>query len=613
VYIRVHAEHKVSIIEHDFRATSKVKKMLNLLEISAKELGIIKLMADFFTENPELTAKIESFTSARYALASAYSDNFGVPVEEAFKVIESLEDKIGAAEYIQVDALEDRQRFRSLPRHELDALRVLIDYFAENPKMTRVTAIADRKAALADAYHWFFGGCTPEEANEVCDDLISRILKATSINCETLKPMIPEPNPYESALQQLDFAAEKLELDPATHQMLKHPQRVIIVNIPVLMDDGSVRIFTGYRVHYNDALGPTKGGIRYFPDLTLDEVTALAAWMCFKTAVVGLPLGGAKGGIRCNPKEMSLTELERLTRGYTRAIAKFIGPNLDVPAPDVYTDAQVMAWIMDEFNEVTGQFSPGVVTGKPLEIGGSRGRGEATSRGVVYTLLEATRHLGMDIKGAKVVVQGYGNVGFHAARILSELGSKIIALSDSKGAIYNPEGLDPLELYEHKRRTGSVMNFHGAKDITNRDLLALECDILIPAALENQLTRENASEVKAKIIAEGANGPTTPEADKILFRRGVFLIPDILANAGGVTVSYFEQVQNQMNYYWTEEEVRTRLETIMRRSFKEVLGISLEHNVPMRQAAYMLAVKRIANAIKTRKGVLVLPTQKLPK
>jgi len=587
--------------------------MLNLLEISAKELGIVKLMADFFTENPELTAKIESFTSARYALASAYSENFGVPVEEAFKVIESLEDKISDAEYIQVEALEDKQGFRSLLRHEMDVLRVLIDYFAETPKMTRVTALADRKEALADAYHWFFGGCTPEEAKENCDCVISRILKATCINCETLKLILPEPNPYESALQQLDFATERLGIDSATHQMLKHPQRVIIVNVPVLMDDGGVRIFTGYRVHYNDALGPTKGGIRYFPDLTLDEVTALAAWMTFKTAVVGLPLGGAKGGIRCNPKEMSLAELERLTRGYTRAIVKFIGPNLDVPAPDVYTDAQVMAWIMDEYNEVTGQFAPGVVTGKPLEIGGSRGRSEATSRGVVYTLLEATQHLGMNIKGARVVVQGYGNVGFHAARILSELGSRIIAVSDSRGAIYDPKGLNPLEVNEHKRQTGSVMDFHGAKNITNKDLLALECDILVPAALENQLTRENASEVKAKIIAEGANGPTTPEADKILFERGVFLIPDILANAGGVTVSYFEQVQNSMNYYWTEEEVRTRLETIMRRSFKEVLGISLEHKVPMRQAAYMLAVKRIANAIKTRKGTMVSPTQTLPK
>ena len=582
--------------------------MLSLVELTAMELGTFKLMADFFTDEPELTTKIESFTSARYALATAFSENFGVPVRDSIKVIESLENKINDADYVQIETTGADKTFRSLLRTELDTLRVFIDYFAESPKMSGVSVIADRKEALVDAFHWFFGG-TVEEARETFENLISEIQKAASIEIETLKPVIPVPNPYETALQQLDIAAEKLRLDPAIHQMLKRPMRALIVNIPVLMDDGSMRVFTGYRVHYNDALGPTKGGIRYHPDVTLDEVVALAAWMTFKTAVVGLPLGGAKGGIRCNPKEMSVGELERLTRGYTRAIAKFIGPNIDVPAPDVYTDAQVMAWIMDEYNQITGQFAPGVVTGKPVEMGGSQGRGEATSRGLVYTLVEAAEHLGINLQGARVVIQGYGNVGFNAARILHEMGSKIIAVSDSKGGIYRHDGFDTLDVKEHKRQTGSVIGFPASKNITNNELLELECEILIPSALENQITQENANNIKAKVVAEGANGPTTLEADKILHERGIFVIPDILANAGGVTVSYFEQVQNQMNYYWTEEEVRGKLEAIMRKSFREVVATSEEYDIPMRTAAYMLAAKRIANVIKTRKGAMVMPSR----
>jgi len=583
--------------------------MLSLVELTAMELGLIKLMADFFSDNPELTAKIESFTSARYALATAFSENFGVPIEDAIKVIECLEDKVNDAEYVCVrcDRAGTNKRFGSLTRADVNALKVLVDYFAETPKMCRVSASADRKEILVDSFHWFFGGCTTEEAREICTNLVSSIQDAASIEFETLKPIVPTPNPYESALQQLDVAAQKLGIDQATHQMLKHPMRTIIANIPVRMDDGSVKVFTGYRVQYNDALGPTKGGIRYYPDLTLDEVTALAAWMTFKTAVVGLPLGGAKGGIRCNPKEMSLGELERLTRGYTRAIVKFIGPNLDVPAPDMYTDAQVMAWIMDEYNEIVGQFAPGVVTGKPVEMGGSRGRSEATSRGLVYTISEAAKHMNIQLEGARVAVQGYGNVGFHAARILHEMGCKIIAVSDSKGAIYNRSGFDPSEVKQHKEETGSVLDFPGAENITNRQLLGLECEILVPAAMENQITQDNAHDIKAKIVAEGANGPTTPEADEILHERGAFLIPDILANAGGVTVSYFEQVQNQMNYYWGEEEVRSKLEVIMRKSFREVLAIQQEHNVPMRTAAYMLAVRRIANVIQTRKRTMMMP------
>lgn len=580
--------------------------MLSLVELTAMELGTFKLMADFFTDEPELTTKIESFTSARYALATAFSENFGVPVRDSIKVIESLENKINDADYVQIETTGADKKFRSLLRKELDTLRVFVDYFAESPEMSGVSVIADRKEALVDAFHWFFGG-TVEEARETFENLISEIQKAASIEIETLKPIIPVPNPYETALQQLDIAAEKLRLDPAIHQMLKRPMRALMVNIPVLMDDGSMRVFTGCRVHYNDALGPTKGGIRYHPDVTLDEVVALAAWMTFKTAVVGLPLGGAKGGVRCNPKEMSLGELERLTRGYTRAIAKFIGPNIDVPAPDVYTDAQVMAWIMDEYNQITGQFAPGVVTGKPVEIGGSRGRSEATSRGLVYTLIEAAEHLGIDLKGARVVVQGYGNVGFNAAKILHEMGSKIIAVSDSKGGIYRSDGFDALDVKAHKKQTGSVIDFPASKNITNNELLELECEILIPSALENQITRENAHNIKAKVVAEGANGPTTPEADKILHERGIFVIPDILANAGGVTVSYFEQVQNQMNYYWTEEEVRGKLEVIMRKSFREVVATSEEYDIPMRTAAYMLAARRIANVIKTRKSGMVIP------
>jgi len=377
--------------------------------------------------------------------------------------------------------------------------------------------------------------------------------------------------------------------------------RTIIVNFPVVMDDGTIQVFTGYRVQYNDVLGPTKGGIRYHPDLMLDEVIALSAWMTWKTAVTGLPLGGSKGGIRCNPKGMSPGELEKLTRGYTRAIARFIGPQYDVPAPDVYTDSQTMAWMMDEYSEMVGYNAFGVVTGKPIPVGGSLGRNEATSRGVMYTVIEAAEHLGIDLKGAKVAVQGYGNVGYHAARLLNELGCKIVAVSDSKGGIYNVKGLDPEKVMEYKDKTGSVLSHKGCENITNEGILELDCDILVPAALENQITKANAGKIKAKIVAEGANGPTTPEADEILFRSGVFVIPDILANSGGVIVSYFEQVQNQMNYYWTEEEVRTKLQSTIVSAFKDVLAVAQQYNVNMRVAAYMNAVKRVADAMFLRK------------
>ncbi|MGQ9565878.1 MAG: Glu/Leu/Phe/Val family dehydrogenase [Candidatus Bathyarchaeales archaeon] len=585
--------------------------MLNLVEISPRELGMLKLMADFFAEKPELTAKIESYTTAHYALVTTYSENFGIPSQEAWKVLEDLQEKINKAEYVQITAPPPLRKMLPLKREELNMLRVLIDYFSETPKMTPAGSFLSKKEEnLIETYLWFYGSNgNGEVGKEILQNLIEKLQTAVTVKIETLAPVITTPNPYEAALKQLDIAVEKLKLDPSIHEILKHPMRAFIVNIPVVMDDGSTRVFTGYRVQYNDALGPTKGGIRYHPELTIDEVTALAAWMTWKTAVTGLPLGGGKGGIRCNPKEMSKAELERLTRGYARAIAKFIGPYTDVPAPDVYTTAEMMAWIMDEYSEVTGYPVFGVVTGKPVNVGGSLGRNEATSRGLMYTVIEAAKYLDIKMKGATVAVQGYGNVGYHAARLLHEIGCKIIAVSDSRGGVYNPNGLDPVKVLEHKDKTGSVVDYPGSSLLTNEQILELECDILVPAALENQITESNAAKIKAKIVAEGANGPTTPEADKILYEKGVFLIPDILANSGGVIVSYFEQVQNQMNFYWTEEEVRTKLENIITKAFKEVLAMSQQHNVNMRTAAYMLAVKRVADAMLARKGKTIHQTE----
>ncbi len=576
--------------------------MLSLVELSAKELGMMKLMADFFAERPELTAQLESYTSAHYALVTTYSEHFGVPPEEAWKVLEDLDKKVNESQYMQVEAPKPIQNLRPLARNELNLLRVMFDYFSENPKMIPASSSAtERGDILADAFHWFFGA-TLEESRDLLNILIEKLHTATSIQIETLAPIVPTPNPYEAALRQLDIAAEKLKLDPAVHEQLKHPARILVANLPITMDDGNTRVFSGIRVHYNDALGPTKGGIRYFPEITVDEVTALAAWMTWKTAIVGLPLGGGKGGIRCNPKEMSKSELERLTRAYTRALSRFIGPHRDIPAPDVYTDAQTMAWIMDEYSQIVGYNAFGVVTGKPISVGGSLGRSEATSLGLTYTVIKAANRLGEKLEDASVVIQGYGNVGYHAARLLHEQGCKIIAVSDSKGGIYNPEGLDPEKVLRHKEETGSVVDYPGSNLVSNEQLLELQCDILVPAALENQLTKANAANVKAKIIAEGANGPLTPEADEILFENNVFVIPDILANAGGVTVSYFEQVQNQMNYYWTEEEVRAKLKTIMDRAFESTVTMSEKHKINMRTAAYMLAVKRVADAMLARTG-----------
>jgi glutamate dehydrogenase len=576
--------------------------MLSLVELSAKELGVVKLMADFLAEKPELTAQLESYTSAHYAFVTTYSEHFGIPPEQVWPVLEELKQKISESHYVQIEAPEPIHRLRPLTRNEIQMLRVMIDYFSENPKMIPTSPIlTEREDILADAYHWFHGA-THEDAKEILQTLVEKIQTAISIQTETLTPVIKTPNPYEAALRQLDIAAEKLALDTRVHEVLKHPMRIFVTNIPVMMDDGSTRVFAGIRVQYNDALGPTKGGIRYHPDITVDEVTALAAWMTWKTAVVGLPLGGGKGGVRCNPKEMSSAELERLTRGYTRAMSRFIGPRTDIPAPDVYTDAQTMAWIMDEYSQIVGHNAFGVVTGKPVNIGGSLGRDEATSLGLLFTIRNATNRLGMALQGATVAIQGYGKVGYHAARLLHQQGCKIVAASDSRGGIYDPDGLDPDKVLKHKQKTGSVVNYPESNMMSNKQLLSLECDVLVPAALENQITKANAPHVKAKIVAEGANGPLSPEADEILFGKGVFVIPDILANAGGVTVSYFEQVQNQMNYYWTVDEVRTKLETIMNQAFESVTAMSQRFNVNMRTAAYMLAVKRVADAMTARKG-----------
>ena len=396
------------------------------------------------------------------------------------------------------------------------------------------------------------------------------------------------------------MAAKLLKLDPAVHSLLREPKRVVEVTFPARMDNGQVKAFKGFRVQYNDARGPFKGGIRFHPQETLDTVKALAAWMTWKTACVGIPLGGGKGGVICNPKEMSTGELERLSRAYIDAISAVIGPELDIPAPDVYTTPQIMAWMVDEFAKIRGYNAPGVITGKPIALGGSQGRGDATARGAAYTIREAAKLLSIPLKGASVAIQGYGNAGSYAAIILQEMGARIIAVSDSKGGILNEKGLNPNAVVQHKQKTGSVVGFPEAKAITNESLLEEQCDILVPAALENVVTSKNASRIKAKIVAEAANGPTTPEADDILFKNKVFHIPDFLCNAGGVTVSYFEWVQNMYGLYWPVEEVHERLDKIMTKAFHDVYDTHVKHNVNMRMAAYMLSVQRVAEAMKLR-------------
>ena len=407
-------------------------------------------------------------------------------------------------------------------------------------------------------------------------------------------------NPFRIAQIQFDMAAEYLKLDPGLRLILRTPKRVLEVAIPVRMDNGQTKMFTGYRVQHNVARGPAKGGLRYHPNVTLDEIKALAAWMTWKTATVNLPYGGAKGGVICDPKHMSKGELERMTRRYASEIRPIIGPEIDIPAPDVYTDAQTMAWIMDTYSMAVGHASAGVVTGKPVSIGGSQGRTDATGRGVLFVVEEACKVKKIPLRGASVAIQGFGNVGSAVARLFAEKKAKIVAISDSRGGVHNPRGIDPLRALRYKERAGTVVGMPGASRISNDELLTLKCDILVPAALENVITLHNADQIKAKIVAEAANGPTTPHADEILSRRGVFVLPDILTNAGGVTVSYFEWVQDLQGFFWQLPEVNSKLEFVMKRAFYDVYESMRKYHVYPRAAAYILAVSRVAEATTVR-------------
>ncbi|HUW65826.1 MAG TPA: Glu/Leu/Phe/Val dehydrogenase [Spirochaetia bacterium] len=404
----------------------------------------------------------------------------------------------------------------------------------------------------------------------------------------------------EDATHYMDLAARKLQIDEGTLKVLKEPKRVLSVSVPIRMDDARVEVFRGFRVQHNLILGPAKGGIRFHPDVTMEEVVALAMLMTWKCAVVDIPFGGAKGAVICNPRELTKGELERLTRRYVSEISLIIGPEKDIPAPDVNTNPQIMAWIMDTFSMQTGFTAPSVVTGKPLELGGSHGRNEATGRGVVFNIEDACFHLKMNLAAATAAVQGFGNVGYVAAKTLHDLGCRVVALSDSRGGVYCEQGLDPVEVMAFKRQTGSVLDFPEATNITNEELLVTECDILVPAALESQITADNAPRVQARLIAEGANGPITPQADRILEERGITVIPDILANAGGVIVSYFEWVQGLQHFFWSAEEVNRQLRRRIIDSFRKVYAIKEEQGVSLRIAAYMLALDKVAKAMRLR-------------
>jgi glutamate dehydrogenase (NAD(P)+) len=413
-------------------------------------------------------------------------------------------------------------------------------------------------------------------------------------------PVAEAPNIWAVAQSQFDHAADKLDLDDGMRRVLRVPQRELTVNFPVTLDNGDVQVFTGHRVQHNVSRGPGKGGIRYHQDVTLDEVRALAMWMTWKCACVNIPYGGAKGGVIVDPKQLSKREVEGLTRRFTTEISLLIGPERDIPAPDVNTNAQTMAWIMDTYSMHHGYTIAGVVTGKPISIGGSLGRNEATARGAVYTLLQWAQVANKPLPGQTVSIQGYGNAGSIAATLLAEEGATIVAVSDSTGGIHNPAGLDPAKVNAWKQEHGTVVGFPGADEVTNQEILELNCDILVPAALENQITKHNAPRIQAKVIAEAANGPTTPEADEILYDRGVFVIPDILCNAGGVTVSYFEWVQDMQSFFWTEERINDSLKGIMDRAFGSVHEMAERREVDMRTAAYMVAVARVAEATTLR-------------
>lgn len=408
-------------------------------------------------------------------------------------------------------------------------------------------------------------------------------------------------NPFKVAQQAIDEACEMLGLDEGTHQMLRNPMKEFHFTIPVKLDNGQVKVFQGFRVQYNNSRGPAKGGIRFHPEETIDTVRALAAWMTWKTSVADLPLGGGKGGVICNPKKLSDSELERLARGYVRQLAHYIGHKIDVPAPDVYTTPQIMAWMMDEYETIKGYSEPGVITGKPVGNGGSIGRGDATARGGVYITRDAAAAYGIDLKDAKIAIQGFGNAGQFAATLFESITeSKIVAICDTKAALYNPDGIDAKAAQKYKIENKTLKGFPGAKEITQAELFALDVDVLVPAALENSITVDNASSINAKIVCELANGPTTPEADAILNEKGIIVLPDFLANSGGVTVSYFESVQNEYNYYWTAEEVDKALENKMDNAFLAVYQMSKKKNVPLRKAAYLVAVKKVADAMKFR-------------
>ena len=408
------------------------------------------------------------------------------------------------------------------------------------------------------------------------------------------------PNPWKAALSQLDGAAAKLNLDPGVHDVLRHCKRILTVAVPIRREDGITHVYTGWRVHHNTSRGPCKGGVRYHPDMHLDEVKALAMWMTWKCAIVGIPYGGAKGGVVVDPKDLTRRELEALTRRYAAEILPLIGPERDIPAPDMGTDEQIMAWIMDTYSMNVGYSVPGVVTGKPLAVGGSRGRSAATARGVMYVTGATLKHRGMSVEDTRVAIQGYGKVGGPMVALLEDLGCVVVAVSDVNGGVYNPRGLSARGIAEYRTQAGTVAGFSGGETISNEELLTIDCDVLIPAALESQLTEENAERVRAKVIIEAANGPTTPEADEIFEERGILVVPDILANAGGVTVSYFEWVQDLQAYFWDEDEVNHKLRTIMEGAYVDVLDLAEEHKSTMRTAATMLGVSRVAEAHLTR-------------
>jgi glutamate dehydrogenase (NAD(P)+) len=413
-------------------------------------------------------------------------------------------------------------------------------------------------------------------------------------------PLEVQTAPLRSALAQFDDAADRLRLDPGIRAVLRVPKRELAVNFPVEMDDGRIQVFSGHRVQHNLARGPAKGGIRYHPEVDVDEVRALAMWMTWKCAVVRLPFGGAKGGVVCDPKVMSQRELERMTRRYATEISGLIGPDSDIPAPDLNTGPQTMAWIMDTYSMHHGYSVPAVVTGKPLSIGGSEGRLEATGRGVVYCIEQAAEHLGMKLAGARVAVQGFGNVGEPTVRLLHALGARIVAVSEETGGVYHPEGLNPADLLRYKQEMGSVVGAPRTQPLSNEEVLEVDCEVLVPAAVASVITERNATRIKARIVAEGANGPTTPAGDRVLQERGVFVVPDILCNAGGVTVSYFEWVQDRDAYFWSADEINGRLQRIIVGAFQDVLRFSQQHDVPLRVGATMLGVSRVAEASATR-------------